>query len=154
MRPSPPVLKRLMRRRRGRRPAAVVDHIKADELGFGQASFTKRSVTLDVSEYFVVMVDEPAVFPDQIACPENLAGQRLGRLDAETSRNRLLPSSVSSALAEGLALERNPLPETGHQRLRSSAYESMTPRRIPRPRGAWCLSGTREPANSEEMRHD
>ena len=62
-----------MRRRRGRRPAAVVDHIKADdgpefqtlvkriaELGFGQASFTKRSVTLDVSEYFVVMVDDLA----------------------------------------------------------------------------------------------
>ena len=73
MRPSPPVLKRLMRRRRGRRPTAVVDHIKADdgpefqtlvkriaELGFGQASFTKRSVTLDVSEYFVVMVDDLA----------------------------------------------------------------------------------------------
>jgi hypothetical protein len=73
MRPSPPVLKRLMRRRRGRRPSAVVDHIKADdgpefqtlvkriaELGFGQASFTKRSVTLDVSEYFVVMVDDLA----------------------------------------------------------------------------------------------
>jgi hypothetical protein len=30
------------------------------ELGFGQASFTKRSVTLDVSEYFVVMVDDLA----------------------------------------------------------------------------------------------
>jgi hypothetical protein len=55
-----------MRRRcKGRRPAAVVDHIKADdgpefealvkhiaELGFGQASFTSRSLTLDVPEYF------------------------------------------------------------------------------------------------------
>jgi hypothetical protein len=68
------VLKRVMRRRRrGRRPAAVVDHIKADdgpefealvrhiaELGFGQASFPSRSTTLDVPEYFVAMVDDLA----------------------------------------------------------------------------------------------
>ena len=66
MRPSDAVLRRVMRRRcKGRRPAAVVDHIKADdgpefealvkhiaELGFGQASFTSRSLTLDVPEYF------------------------------------------------------------------------------------------------------
>jgi hypothetical protein len=52
-------------RRKGQRPAAVVDRIKADDgpefealvkhiakLGFGQASFTRRSLTLDVPEYF------------------------------------------------------------------------------------------------------
>jgi hypothetical protein len=74
MRPSATVLKRVMRRRRkGRRPAAVVDHIKADggpefealvkhiaELGFGLASFASRSITLDVPEYFVAMVDDLA----------------------------------------------------------------------------------------------
>ena len=74
MRPSDTVLRRVMRRRRkGRPPAAVVDHIKADdgpefealvkhiaELGFGQASFTRRSLTLDLPEYFVAMVDDLA----------------------------------------------------------------------------------------------
>ena len=74
MRPSATVLKRVKRRRRkGRRPAVVVDHIKADdgpefqtllkritELGFGQASFKSRSITLDVPEYFVAMVDDLA----------------------------------------------------------------------------------------------
>ena len=62
-----------MRQRKERRPAAVVDHIKADdgpefqalvkhiaELGFGQASFTSCSITLDVPEYFVAMVDDLA----------------------------------------------------------------------------------------------
>ena len=72
MRPSDAVRRRVMRRRcKGRRPAAVVDHIKADdgpefevlvkhiaELGFGQASFTSRSLTLDVPEYFVAIVDD------------------------------------------------------------------------------------------------
>ena len=51
----------------------MVDHIKADdgpefealvkhiaELGFGQASFTSRSLTLDVPEYFVAIGDDPA----------------------------------------------------------------------------------------------
>ncbi len=74
MRPSDTVLRRVMRRRRkGRAPAAVVDHIKADdgpefqalvkhiaELGFGQASFTSCSSTLDVPEHFVAMVDDLA----------------------------------------------------------------------------------------------
>ena len=74
MHSSDTVLRRVMRRRRkGRRPAAVVDPIKADdgpefealvkhiaELGFGQASFTRRSLTLDVPEYFVAIVDNPA----------------------------------------------------------------------------------------------
>ena len=74
MRPSDTVLRRVMRcRRKGQRPAAVVDHIKADDgpefealvkhiakLGFGQASFTRRSLTLDVPEYFVAIVDDPA----------------------------------------------------------------------------------------------
>lgn len=71
MRPSDTFLRRAMRRRKGRRPAAVVDHVKSDdgpefqalvkyiaELGFGQASFTGRSITLDVPEYFVPMVDD------------------------------------------------------------------------------------------------
>jgi hypothetical protein len=66
MRPSDTFLRRVMRRRKGPRLAAVVDHIKADngpefealvkriaELGFGQASFTIRSITLDVPEYSV-----------------------------------------------------------------------------------------------------
>jgi hypothetical protein len=57
------VIKRVLRRRRGRRPARVVDQIKADdgpefqallkpirELGFGKAPFEKRSVTFDVAE--------------------------------------------------------------------------------------------------------
>ena len=74
MRPSDTVLRRVMRRRhKGRRPAAVVDPIKADdgrefealvkhiaELGFGRASFKSRSITLDVPEYFVAMVDDLA----------------------------------------------------------------------------------------------
>jgi len=74
MRPSDTVLRRVMRRRhKGRRPAAVVDPIKADdgpefealvkhiaELGFELASFTSRSLTLDVPEYFVAIVDDPA----------------------------------------------------------------------------------------------
>ena len=74
MHSSDTVLRRLMRRRsKGRRPAAVVDPIKADdgpefealvkyiaELGFGLASFTSRSLTLDVPEYFVAIVDDPA----------------------------------------------------------------------------------------------
>jgi hypothetical protein len=73
MRPSDTFLRRVMRRRKGPRLAAVVDHIKADdgpefealvkriaELGFGQASFTNRSITLDVPEYFVAVVDNPA----------------------------------------------------------------------------------------------
>jgi hypothetical protein len=73
MRPSDTFLRRVMRRRKGPRLAAVVDHIKADgrpefealvkhiaELGFGQASFTNRSLTLDVPEYFVATVDNPA----------------------------------------------------------------------------------------------
>ena len=74
MHSSDTVLRRVMRRRRkGRRPAAVVDHIKADdgpelealvkhiaELEFGLASFTSRSLTLDVPEYFVATVDDPA----------------------------------------------------------------------------------------------
>jgi hypothetical protein len=65
MRLSDTVLRGVMhRRRKGRRPAVVVDHIKADdgaefealvkriaELGFGQASFTRCSITLDVPEY-------------------------------------------------------------------------------------------------------
>jgi hypothetical protein len=37
---------------------ALVKHIA--ELGFGQASFTSRSLTLDVPEYFVAVVDDPA----------------------------------------------------------------------------------------------
>src|ERR1700751_2322773 len=54
-------------------PGAVLDHIKARdgsefralvkhiaELGFGQASFISRSITLDVPEYFVAMVDDLA----------------------------------------------------------------------------------------------
>jgi hypothetical protein len=62
-----------MRRRKEPRLAAVVDHIKADdgpefqtllkritELGFGRASFKSRSITLDVPEYFVAMVDDLA----------------------------------------------------------------------------------------------
>ena len=66
MRPSDTFLRRVMRRRKGPRLAAVVDHIKADngpefealvkriaEPGFGQASFTIRSITLDVPEYSV-----------------------------------------------------------------------------------------------------
>ena len=73
MRPSDTFLRRVMRQRKERRPAAVVDHIKADdgpefqalvkhiaELGFGQASFTSCSITLDVPEYFVAMVDDLA----------------------------------------------------------------------------------------------
>ena len=73
MHSSDTVLRRVMRRRKGRRPAAVVDRIKADdgpefealvkhiaELGFGLASFTSRSLTLDVPEYFVATVDDPA----------------------------------------------------------------------------------------------
>ena len=67
MRPSDTVLRRVMRcGRKGQRTAAVVDHIKVDdgfelqalvkhiaELGFDTASFTSRSITLDVPEYFV-----------------------------------------------------------------------------------------------------
>ena len=74
MHSSDTVLRRVMRRRhKGRRPAAVVDPIKADdgpefealvkhiaELGFGLASFTSRCLTLDVPEYFVAIVDDPA----------------------------------------------------------------------------------------------
>ena len=73
MHSSDTVLRRVMRRRKGRRPAAVVDPIKADdgpefealvkhiaELGFGLASFTRRSLTLDVPQYFVAIVDDPA----------------------------------------------------------------------------------------------
>jgi hypothetical protein len=69
MRPSDTFLRRGMRRRKGPRLAAVADHIKADdgpefealvkriaELGFGQASFTIRSITLDVPEYSVTLL--------------------------------------------------------------------------------------------------
>jgi hypothetical protein len=73
MRPSDTFLRRVMRRRKGPRLAAVVDHIKADdgpesealvkhivEFGFGQASFINRSLTPDAPEYFVATVDNPA----------------------------------------------------------------------------------------------
>jgi hypothetical protein len=69
MRPSDTFLRRGMRRRKGPRLAAVVYHIKVDdglefealvkriaELGFGQASFTIRSITLDVPEYSVTLL--------------------------------------------------------------------------------------------------
>ena len=73
MHSSDAVLRRVMRRRhKGRRPEAVVDPINADdgpefevlvkhiaELGFGLATFTSRSLTLD-AEYFVALVDDPA----------------------------------------------------------------------------------------------
>ena len=73
MGPSDTFLRRVMRRRKGPRLAAVVDPIKADdgpefealvkhiaEFWFGQASFTNRSLTPDAPEYFVATVDNPA----------------------------------------------------------------------------------------------
>jgi hypothetical protein len=61
---KPQVLKRIMRRRKGRRPAQVVDHIQADDspgfealsqayyqLGFRRPGSASRAVKLDVPEY-------------------------------------------------------------------------------------------------------